>query len=203
MTSTALQSIERFTAPTLPARVIRCETDADADPDMHPGYRIESTVARGDAHFIDRDGSWMVMPSQPGVHLTIAEMRVYIRELKLALAAAVRLEAHKPKRIPAGNAALSREIEALIADREWSTRDAASVFQMSEAALMSRLGGRASWMVTDLLNVCDGLTTDSDEAAELFVALGNLGYQAHRRSLERTVRRPQGVDDQLRSLDDL
>lgn len=205
------QSAERLTVPLLPPRVTRCEPSEQdiVEGVREAGYSLTSEVAGCSAHFIDLDDTWMVMPAQGFDHLTIAEARMYIRELQIALAAAERLESHKPRRISASDAAITGEVEAYIADREWTVKDAAAAFGMTETKLTSRLRGYTSWTVTDLLTVADRLTEDSEEAAELFVRVGCIGFEAWKADADvsslagsgRTVRRREGVDDELRALD--
>lgn len=213
---------ERLTVPTLPARVV---------PDLcgdDPAWRVESKIEGCASHSIDYDDAskaWVVWPAdtQP---LSVGDARTYVHELRIALSAADTLNRHKPRVIPASEVAVTQEVEAIIAEREWSRKDAAAAFDMSEAQLTSRLRGHSFWTLLDVLRVADGVTDDREDRRELLLRLATASQAAgspespatsptaagaprstHSGDMwaeedePRALRRPVGLDEQLRSRD--
>ncbi len=182
-----------MTAPKLPARV---EPDSCEE---NPGYNLESTVSGVGSHFIDNDrGEWKVWPGHVDNPISVAEANDYVRELRIALSAAKTLNQHKPKEIAPSDVAIAAEVEALIADRDWTKDEAAEAFGMTHAKLTSRLAGRSGWTVTDLVALATGLGRDEDEVWELLASIGNAGFVANRQAREaRELRRAVDVTDQF------
>ncbi len=192
-----ISEITAMTAPKLPARV---EPDSCEE---NPGYNLESTVSGVESHFIDNDrGEWKVWPGHVDNPITVAEANDYVRELRIALSAAKTLNQHKPREIAPSDVAIAAEVEALIADREWTKDEAAEAFGMTPAKLTSRLAGRSGWTVNDLVALADGLGRDEDEVWQLLMSIGNAGFLANQRAREaRELRRSLEVTDQLADIE--
>lgn len=85
------------------------------------------------------------------------------------------LRLNKPKRSGAADDAISAEVRALIADRDWKHQDAAARFGMTASRLSALLNGLAHWTLTDLLGVGDGLSGHGWDAV---LHLGQIGLAA-------------------------
>jgi hypothetical protein len=85
---------ENVTAAAVPASALRSEISEEdiAAGITDAGYRVESAIDGCTSHFIDMDGEWKVLPGYVPEHMTIAQTRLYIRELQDALMAAQALE---------------------------------------------------------------------------------------------------------------
>lgn len=83
-----------------------------------------------------------------------------------------RVDLGRPASVSAVDDALSDEIAAATADREWTLEDSAQAFGMSMADLKARLGGYRPWTVADLFAAADAL--DPDDPRAEFMRLGEI-----------------------------
>ncbi|WP_243074819.1 hypothetical protein [Microbacterium sp. SS28] len=125
----------------------------------------------------DSKGVWEISPgTTDDKWLTVQEARAYVRELRLAIAAAEALNRHKPRVIAPCDVAIATEVSAVIAEREWGPQEAAARFGWSTTKLASRLRGHSSWTVDDLVEVSDGLS--EDDGLETITRLFGIGMDA-------------------------
>ncbi|MFL1999499.1 helix-turn-helix domain-containing protein [Microbacterium sp. A1-JK] len=143
-----------------------------------PGTRLEihdfsnewvtATVSR-----ITGDKWWHIQ-----VDITDAEIPRHAQD---EIAAAVRKAAdavtllNKPTKTVTADQAFSDEIRVLLADREWTFRQAAAEFGIELGRFGNLVCGQTRWTVTDLYKIAEAI---SDDPAEEFARLAQIGRSA-------------------------
>lgn len=122
------------------------------------------------------DAFWRLHVDTDDKETTAAEHARFIEALTEAIK--YTKEANRPRVHTAGDLAVTSEIRAYIADREWTYQDAATNFGLPLSRFGALMAGNAQWRLADLDAV--GRATDQDADDNLMARLWVLYRSASR-----------------------
>jgi hypothetical protein len=107
------------------------------------------------------DDVWELDVQTNGYPATRYSQQAVAEAIKLAAEVAAIL--NKPTKSVAADEALSNEMRVLLADREWTFREAAAAFGIELGRFGNLVCGQTRWTVTDMWRIAEAISDDPDE----------------------------------------